>query len=226
MRGGGAPGPGPGHGLGLTIDACVESDGRHSGGEDMADDDCSDSGLLRCARCDFDTPNRMTFIAHLSECNSDGMFWGLKCSLICCASEKDDTHTFSFILSGQVVEGGDTSPDRHNRKLFECDVCNMKFSNGANMRRHKMRHTGVKPYECRVCQKRYSSGLNISFLMLILQNNCLDVFLLCFSVNSCLYSEFSGFFVKTIWQNTLLHTLKHYPIIAQSATEVSKDKLL
>lgn len=30
-----------------------------------------------------------------------------------------------------------------NKKLFECDVCNMKFSNGANMRRHKMRHTGT-----------------------------------------------------------------------------------
>jgi len=39
--------------------------------------------------------------------------------------------------------------------MFECDVCNMKFSNGANMRRHKMRHTGVKPYECRICQKRF-----------------------------------------------------------------------
>ncbi|XP_073998354.1 uncharacterized protein isoform X1 [Rhodnius prolixus] len=40
-------------------------------------------------------------------------------------------------------------------KMFECDVCNMRFSNGANMRRHKMRHTGVKPYECRVCGKRF-----------------------------------------------------------------------
>ncbi|KAL1115960.1 hypothetical protein AAG570_005455 [Ranatra chinensis] len=39
--------------------------------------------------------------------------------------------------------------------MFECDICQMKFSNGANMRRHKMRHTGVKPYECRVCQKRF-----------------------------------------------------------------------
>lgn len=48
-----------------------------------------------------------------------------------------------------------TAPSpNHHRKLFECDVCNMKFSNGANMRRHKMRHTGVKPYECRICQKR------------------------------------------------------------------------
>ncbi|XP_014227776.1 zinc finger protein Pegasus [Trichogramma pretiosum] len=45
--------------------------------------------------------------------------------------------------------------DKTSRKTFECDVCNMTFSNGANMRRHKMRHTGVKPYECRICQKRF-----------------------------------------------------------------------
>ncbi|XP_004526438.1 protein hunchback isoform X3 [Ceratitis capitata] len=48
-----------------------------------------------------------------------------------------------------------SSSSSSSRKVFECDVCNMKFSNGANMRRHKMRHTGVKPYECRVCQKRF-----------------------------------------------------------------------
>lgn len=47
--------------------------------------------------------------------------------------------------------------DDGSKKLFECDVCNMKFSNGANMRRHRMRHTGVKPYECRICQKRYQT---------------------------------------------------------------------
>ncbi|XP_022901498.1 zinc finger protein ztf-16 isoform X2 [Onthophagus taurus] len=53
------------------------------------------------------------------------------------------------------VENNNPPADRLHRKMFECDVCNMKFSNGANMRRHKMRHTGVKPYECRVCQKRF-----------------------------------------------------------------------
>ncbi|XP_018331218.1 ikaros family zinc finger protein isoform X2 [Agrilus planipennis] len=53
------------------------------------------------------------------------------------------------------TENNNPPPDRVLRKMFECDVCNMKFSNGANMRRHKMRHTGVKPYECRVCQKRF-----------------------------------------------------------------------
>lgn len=40
-------------------------------------------------------------------------------------------------------------------KMFECDVCQMRFSNSANMRRHKMRHTGVKPFECRICGKRF-----------------------------------------------------------------------
>lgn len=125
MRGGG---PHPA-GLGLPMDSCIESDGRHSGGEDMVDDDGSDSGILRCSRCDFETSNRITFVTHLGECTSDNAV--------------------------DVGDGGDTSPDRHNRKMFECDVCNMKFSNGANMRRHKMRHTGVKPYECRVCQKRF-----------------------------------------------------------------------
>ncbi|CAG0892094.1 unnamed protein product [Darwinula stevensoni] len=41
------------------------------------------------------------------------------------------------------------------RKPFQCDICNMKFSNGANMRRHRVRHTGVKPYACKICQKRF-----------------------------------------------------------------------
>ncbi|XP_046995354.1 zinc finger protein sdz-12 [Schistocerca americana] len=62
----------------------------------------------------------------------------------------------THLSSCSVNEGESSAADRsHDRKLFQCDVCNMKFSNGANMRRHKMRHTGVKPYECRVCQKRF-----------------------------------------------------------------------
>lgn len=69
MRGGGAL-QGVAPGLVLQIDS-AESDGRHSGGEDMGDDDFSDSGHLRCPRCDFETLNRLTFVSHLAECNSD-----------------------------------------------------------------------------------------------------------------------------------------------------------
>ncbi|KAM7346203.1 uncharacterized protein ACRADG_012158 isoform 2-T9 [Cochliomyia hominivorax] len=57
--------------------------------------------------------------------------------------------------SANSTSNSSQQPAAASRKVFECDVCNMKFSNGANMRRHKMRHTGVKPYECRVCQKRF-----------------------------------------------------------------------
>lgn len=48
--------------------------------------------------------------------------------------------------STEGIEGAENDGDgeeghsgmRSHRKMFECDVCNMKFSNGANMRRHKV----------------------------------------------------------------------------------------
>ncbi|XP_004927794.2 DNA-binding protein Ikaros [Bombyx mandarina] len=65
------------------------------------------------------------------------------------------THMGQCFPDNNNVAAAQNTDTRPHRKIFECDVCNMKFSNGANMRRHKMRHTGVKPYECRVCQKRF-----------------------------------------------------------------------
>lgn len=62
---------------------------------------------------------------------------------------------YRILQQGKQSASDGNGQNATQRKLFECDVCNMKFSNGANMRRHKMRHTGVKPYECRVCQKRF-----------------------------------------------------------------------
>lgn len=107
---------------------------------------------LRCDRCDiFETQSRTIMIAHTAQCdatsggqqqnhtNPDGGVADLKI-------EPPTT------VPAATVTNNNT--DASKRKCFECDVCNMKFSNGANMRRHKMRHTGVKPYECRVCQKR------------------------------------------------------------------------
>jgi uncharacterized Zn-finger protein len=42
-----------------------------------------------------------------------------------------------------------------NGKNFVCDICLKTFSNAANMRRHRVRHSGIKPFECRFCQKRF-----------------------------------------------------------------------
>ncbi|KAE9529264.1 hypothetical protein AGLY_011940 [Aphis glycines] len=67
----------------------------------------------------------------------------------------NETNLISHLATCQGTESNNENDLQTNRKLFECDICNMKFSNGANMRRHKMRHTGVKPYECKICQKRF-----------------------------------------------------------------------
>ncbi|CAJ0583540.1 unnamed protein product, partial [Mesorhabditis spiculigera] len=45
--------------------------------------------------------------------------------------------------------------ERHQGQMYQCDVCQMQFSQKANMHRHRMRHSGVKPYECRYCKKRF-----------------------------------------------------------------------
>lgn len=95
----------------------------------------SGDGNHRCDRCDFEAVNQLALTAHINQ-----------------------THSINMKAENEVkmeVENNNPPADRLHRKMFECDVCNMKFSNGANMRRHKMRHTGVKPYECRVCQKRF-----------------------------------------------------------------------
>jgi len=66
------------------------------------------------------------------------------------SGENSDSEMGGYGDGDESKQDGDDA----GKKLFECDVCSMKFSNGANMRRHRMRHTGVKPFECRVCQKR------------------------------------------------------------------------
>ncbi|KAL3265375.1 hypothetical protein HHI36_009582 [Cryptolaemus montrouzieri] len=91
--------------------------------------DSADS-QFRCNQCDFETAHQVALAAHVTQ-----------------------AHTNNDV--DMEIENNNPPADRIHRKMFECDVCNMKFSNGANMRRHKMRHTGVKPYECRVCQKRF-----------------------------------------------------------------------
>uniref|UniRef100_A0AAF5PHF1 C2H2-type domain-containing protein n=1 Tax=Wuchereria bancrofti TaxID=6293 RepID=A0AAF5PHF1_WUCBA len=45
--------------------------------------------------------------------------------------------------------------ERHQGQMYQCDICHMQFSQKANMHRHRMRHTGVKPYQCRYCLKKF-----------------------------------------------------------------------
>ncbi|XP_053967086.1 zinc finger protein Helios isoform X3 [Anastrepha obliqua] len=140
---------------------------------------------FRCDRCDnFETTSRASLLLHVVQCLSNHTRLKTEepeLENLCvggAVSHADhnsgnssdasklvpDTATPNNVPTNMSViatNGNASSPtassssSSSSRKVFECDVCNMKFSNGANMRRHKMRHTGVKPYECRVCQKRF-----------------------------------------------------------------------
>ncbi|KAF0312202.1 Zinc finger and SCAN domain-containing protein 2 [Amphibalanus amphitrite] len=66
-----------------------------------------------------------------------------------CPTEHCTFETFSRAALEAHARGHDS------RRLYECDVCQLRFTNGANLRRHRMRHTGFKPYECRACSKRF-----------------------------------------------------------------------
>lgn len=65
----------------------------------------------------------------------------------------------SSMDGGMSVSGGNGNGSigkvGKNGKSFVCDICMKTFSNAANMRRHRVRHSGVKPFECRFCQKRF-----------------------------------------------------------------------
>ncbi|KFB53106.1 AGAP002162-PA-like protein [Anopheles sinensis] len=45
-----------------------------------------------------------------------------------------------------------------NNKLLnhECDVCGRKFSQSITLRRHKLRHEGIKPYQCNHCKRCFT----------------------------------------------------------------------
>ncbi|KAI6215630.1 Ikaros DNA-binding protein [Aphelenchoides besseyi] len=61
---------------------------------------------------------------------------------------------FTTVMS-QHMKSHLEAHERHRGQMYRCDVCNMEFSQKANMHRHRMRHSGFKPYECRYCKKRF-----------------------------------------------------------------------
>ncbi|XP_076334442.1 uncharacterized protein LOC143238253 isoform X2 [Tachypleus tridentatus] len=66
----------------------------------------------------------------------------------------------SFMLEDSIGQVGHYSKEMdhdgtRNTRSYQCDICHMKFTQFANMRRHKLSHFGVRPFECRLCPKRF-----------------------------------------------------------------------
>ncbi|UYV76659.1 hypothetical protein LAZ67_14001624 [Cordylochernes scorpioides] len=41
------------------------------------------------------------------------------------------------------------------QRSYHCDICHMRFTLFANMRRHRLTHLGVRPFECSLCPKKF-----------------------------------------------------------------------
>merc|ERR1712223_820115 len=48
-------------------------------------------------------------------------------------------------------------PDSQARKTWDCDRCNAKYANSADLKIHARRHTGELPFTCTKCSKGFRS---------------------------------------------------------------------
>ena len=46
-------------------------------------------------------------------------------------------------------------------KDFQCEICQKKFTQKGNLKRHMLTHTKLKAYKCDICRKNFSQKLHL-----------------------------------------------------------------
>lgn len=52
-------------------------------------------------------------------------------------------------------------------KEFKCEVCGREFTLHANMKRHMLIHTSVRPYQCHICFKTFVQKQTLKTHMIV-----------------------------------------------------------
>jgi uncharacterized Zn-finger protein len=56
------------------------------------------------------------------------------------------------------------------KRTYECDVCEKRFNESGNLKRHMRIHTNENPYQCDVCEKRFRQSGHLKTHMRIHTN--------------------------------------------------------
>lgn len=59
------------------------------------------------------------------------------------------------------------SPPLQGVKEFKCEVCGREFTLQANMKRHMLIHTSVRPYQCHICFKTFVQKQTLKTHMIV-----------------------------------------------------------
>lgn len=52
-------------------------------------------------------------------------------------------------------------------KEFKCDVCSRAFTVSANLKRHMLIHTSVRPFQCHICFKTFVQKQTLKTHMIV-----------------------------------------------------------
>lgn len=58
-------------------------------------------------------------------------------------------------------------PPPQGVKEFKCEVCGREFTLQANMKRHMLIHTSVRPYQCHICFKTFVQKQTLKTHMIV-----------------------------------------------------------
>ncbi|KAK2724164.1 hypothetical protein QYM36_000876 [Artemia franciscana] len=65
---------------------------------------------------------------------------------------------FNLNVKSEVKTNERTSTEK---RTYNCEMCNKKFSQAIHLIKHRRIHTGEKPYKCDLCEKKFSDSSNL-----------------------------------------------------------------